>query len=154
VRLVEQSWFLEWHLERLEPELEYNPKMPAPVTVYVVDDEPIIASTLVAILNLSGFQATAFTNTEAALEASKSGCPSLLITDVVMPGMDGIELAIQLKLECPDCKVLLLSGQPATGNLLSAARDAGHDFKVLAKPVPPEELLAAIKSLDLLAPSL
>jgi CheY-like chemotaxis protein len=113
-------------------------------TVFVVDDEPIIASTLAAILNQSGFQATAFTNPETALEAAKSVKPSLLITDVVMPEMSGIDLAIQFKSECPDSKVLLFSGQAATGDLLNSAREAGHDFELLSKPVHPHDLLAAL----------
>jgi DNA-binding NtrC family response regulator len=114
-------------------------------TVFVVDDEPIIASTVAAILNVSGFQATAFTDAETALEAARTMKPSLLITDVVMPGMNGIDLAIQFKSVCPECKVLLFSGQATSGDLLSAAREAGHDFELLLKPIHPKDLLAAIK---------
>ena len=147
IRLVEQLWFLEWHLKQLEPESKYDPKRPAPVTVYVIDDAPMIASSLVEILNLSGVHATAFTSAEAALEASKSGYPSWLIADVIMPGVNGIELAIQLQLRCPGCKVLLLSGQVATGDLLDSARAGGHDFQILAKPIHPSDLLAAIRKL-------
>jgi DNA-binding NtrC family response regulator len=117
----------------------------SPQTIFVVDDEPVIASTLAAILNASGFQATAFTNAETAIEAAKSIKPSLLITDVVMPGMNGIDLAIQFKSEHPGCKVLLFSGQAATGDLLISARQAGHDFELLLKPIHPKDLLAAIK---------
>ena len=84
--------------------------MPQPVTVYVVDDEPVISSTLTAILNVSGFQATGFTSAKDALQAAESEGPSLLISDVVMPGMNGVDLAIHLKSICPDCKILLFSG--------------------------------------------
>jgi|ERR1700683_5399428 DNA-binding NtrC family response regulator len=121
--------------------------MASPVTIYVVDDEPVIASTLAAILNASGFQATAFTDPETALETSKSVKPSLLLTDVVMPEMNGIDLAIQFKSVCPDCKVLLFSGQAATSDLMDSASIAGHDFELLAKPVHPTDLLAAIRNL-------
>jgi CheY-like chemotaxis protein len=118
-----------------------------PQTVFVVDDEHVIAATLAAILNASGFQAIAFTNPVEAIEAAERQGPALLITDVVMPGMNGVELAIHLKALCPKCKVLLFSGQASTSDLLTAARDAGHDFELLAKPIHPKDLLAAIRKL-------
>src|SRR5580658_9231151 len=96
------------------------PEKPSP-TVYVVDDEPIIALTLAAILNASGFRASAFTSAEDAIKAAERDGPALLITDVVMPGMNGIDLAIHLKSLCPKCKVLLFSGQAATSDLLESA---------------------------------
>jgi len=121
--------------------------MPEQVKVYVVDDEPVIASTLAAILNASGFQATAFTSAEEAIRAAECEGPSLLISDVVMPGMNGVDLAIDLKTLCPKCKVLLFSGQAGMSALIDSARRAGHDFELLAKPVHPKELLAAIRKL-------
>jgi CheY-like chemotaxis protein len=126
---------------------EYNPDMPEQVTVYVVDDEPVIASTLAAILNASGFRATAYTSAEDAIRAAECEGPSLLISDVVMPGMNGVDLAIHLKSLCPKCKVLLFSGQAATNDLLESARRAGHDFELLSKPIHPKDLLAAIRKL-------
>jgi DNA-binding NtrC family response regulator len=116
-------------------------------TVFVVDDEAVIVSTLVAILNQSQFKATAFVNPLKALEVAKEKAPDLLISDVVMPGMNGIDLAIQVKALRPDCKVLLFSGNAATSHLLDSAKDAGHNFTLLAKPIHPTELLAALKAL-------
>jgi FixJ family two-component response regulator len=118
-----------------------------PIRVYVVDDERVIASTLEAILNMSGFYATAFTAPDEAISAAKLDCPSLLITDVAMPGMNGIELAIQLQTICTGCKILLFSGQASTSDLLEEARKQGRDFKLLSKPVHPADLLAAIREL-------
>jgi DNA-binding NtrC family response regulator len=116
-----------------------------PHTVFVVDDEPVIASTLAAILNASGFQATAFNNPVDAIEAAERQGPGLLISDVVMPGMNGVDLAIHLKSLCPKCRVLLFSGQAASADLLKSAKEAGHDFELLLKPVHPKDLLAAIR---------
>jgi DNA-binding NtrC family response regulator len=113
--------------------------------IFVVDDEFIIASTLATILQRNGFDAIFFTEPLKALEAAREQCPSLLITDVVMPGLSGIDLAITLKEECPNCKVLLFSGQAATANLLQASRDKGHDFELLSKPIHPTEFLKKIK---------
>jgi DNA-binding response OmpR family regulator len=83
-----------------------------------------------------------------ALEAARTVGPDLLIADVVMPGISGIDLAVRLKEQCPTCKVLLLSGQAETGELLAASRKQGHDFQVLAKPVHPRDLLARVKDAD------
>jgi DNA-binding NtrC family response regulator len=125
----------------------YNPDMPEAIKVYVVDDEPVISMTLVAILNASGFQATGFTNAKDAIQAAECDGPSLLISDVVIPGMNGVDLAIHLKSVCPNCKVLLFSGQATTNALLDSASKLGHNFELLAKPIHPKDLLAAIRKL-------
>jgi DNA-binding NtrC family response regulator len=117
------------------------------VTVFVVDDESIIALTLSMILNQSGFRARGFLSAEEAIQAAESECPDLLITDVLMPGMNGIDLAIRFESLCPDCKVLLLSGHGNTSNLLDDARLQGHSFQILAKPAHPEDLMTAIMEL-------
>lgn len=116
--------------------------------VFVVDDEDVIASTLAMILRLQGgFQARSFTKPLDALEAARIEAPDLLISDVVMPLLSGIELAIQVREHCPDCKVLLFSGQAATADMLETARANGHNFDLLLKPVHPSDLLAKIRDL-------
>jgi DNA-binding response OmpR family regulator len=116
---------------------------PKPV-VLVVDDEVVIADTLTAILARSGIAAMTAYDAESALEIMLTIPPDLLLTDVAMPGMSGIELAIAVKQSIPDCKVMLFSGQAATVDLLAKAHDAGHDFTTLQKPIHPTELLARI----------
>ena len=116
--------------------------------VFVVDDEVLIAKTLAMILNHTGFAASAFDDPFRALEAAAGGqVPDLLITDVIMPGMSGIDLAVRFRSEYPDCKVLLFSGQAATADMLATAKLHGHDFEVLAKPVHPSDLLAKLRVL-------
>ena len=105
---------------------------------FVVDDEGIIASTLELILISHGFDARSFVDPHDALSAAQSALPDLLFTDVMMPQMNGIELAVQLRRSCPNCRVLLSSGQPATSELLADAEAAGHHFEILAKPVHPK----------------
>ena len=113
--------------------------------VFVVDDERIIADSLATILNHSGYQASAFYDAESALLACELGNPDCIITDVVMPGMSGLHLALEIKDRFPSCRVLLFSGHAATSNLLAMARGRGHDFDVLRKPVHPKDLLARLE---------
>jgi DNA-binding NtrC family response regulator len=116
--------------------------------VFVVDDEAVIAQTLAKILNHSGFSATAFEDPFEAILAAKTRPPQLLISDVMMPGMTGIALAIKFRSEHPDCRVLLFSGQASTANLLEEARSQGYDFELLLKPIHPADLLAKSRSSD------
>src|SRR5271156_1314934 len=112
--------------------------------VLVVDDEHVIADTLTAILSRSGFTVMPAYDGASALQIARAIAPDLLITDVFMPGMTGIDLAIAMRESVPDCKVLLFSGQASTLDLLAKARNDGHDFALLLKPVHPTELLARI----------
>jgi DNA-binding NtrC family response regulator len=117
--------------------------------VFVVDDEHVIASTLAAILKLHGYSAKAFTSPLEALTAARSRVPDLVISDVAMPGMSGVELAIKMNAQYPKCKILLFSGQAATQDLLEDARSQGHNFELLQKPVHPTTMLSKIGALAL-----
>ncbi|HWZ13159.1 MAG TPA: response regulator [Acidobacteriaceae bacterium] len=119
---------------------------PAKPKVLVADDERVIADTLSIILNQSGFEATAVYSGEKAVEMARSLRPNMLISDVIMTDMNGIDAAIQIRGILPDCKILLFSGQAATADLLEGARAKGHEFEILAKPVHPQDLLARLRS--------
>src|SRR6266404_9023691 len=114
--------------------------------VLVVDDEKVIADTLAMILNQSGFSASAVYSGTQAVKQARETQPDLLISDVIMPDMNGIDAAIQIRGFLPKCKILLFSGQAATADLLESARKQGHEFEILAKPVHPEDFLAKLKS--------
>lgn len=113
-------------------------------SVLVVDDESAIADTLSEILKLSGYEATAAYDAEEALETALLTPPQLLITDVMLPGMSGVELAIRMRRIYPNCQILLFSGQAATSDLLTSAKRAGHRFTLLSKPVYPTDLLQRV----------
>jgi CheY-like chemotaxis protein len=113
--------------------------------VLVADDEQVIANTLAIILNQAGFEARAVFSGEKAVEALESFQPDMLISDVIMTGMTGIEAAIITRSKLPKCKILLFSGQAATADLLEKARTQGHEFEILAKPVHPTDLLAKLR---------
>jgi CheY-like chemotaxis protein len=111
--------------------------------VLVVDDEPMVADTLAAILLRAGFDTVPTYSARAALELTRGVQPAFLISDVHMPGMNGIELAMTVAEQFPTCKILLFSGH-ATGADLAEARAAGYDFPLLAKPVHPAEIVKHI----------
>jgi len=113
--------------------------------ILVVDDEHVIADTLAIILNKSGFEASAVYSGSSAVASARKGAPDLIISDVIMDDMNGIEAAIEIRKFLPDTKILLFSGQAATADLLEQARKKGHEFEILAKPVHPQDLLARIK---------
>jgi CheY-like chemotaxis protein len=113
--------------------------------VLVVDDERVIADTLAIILNQNGFDALAVYTGNGAVEQARALRPDLIISDVIMPDMNGIEAAIHIRRFLPTCKILLFSGQAATADLLESARAQGHEFEILAKPVHPQDLLAKLR---------
>jgi CheY-like chemotaxis protein len=113
--------------------------------VLVVDDERVIADTLSIILGRNGFSVQTAYDGESALQKARSVAPQLLLSDVMLgPGIDGIQLAIATIKACPGCKVLLFSGHAATADLLAQAREAGHDFTLMTKPVHPADLLVRL----------
>ena len=112
--------------------------------VLVVDDESVIADTLAEILTRSGYNAMAEYDGDSALETALLSPPEMLITDVVLPGMTGIELAITIRRIFPECKIILFSGQASTADLLASARADGHQFTLLNKPLHPQDLLQRV----------
>jgi CheY-like chemotaxis protein len=122
------------------PESQGKPK------VLVADDERVIADTLATILNRSGFDACAVYSGEKALEIVPSFQPDMLISDVIMADLNGIDAAIRIRALMPQIKILLFSGQAATADLLEKARAKGYEFEILAKPVHPHDLLSKLRS--------
>lgn len=118
---------------------------PARPRVLVVDDEHVIADTLSIILNQNGYDASAVYSGIAAVDRARELKPELVISDVIMQDMNGIEAAIRIREILPGCKILLFSGQAATADLLERARTQGHEFEILAKPVHPQDLLAKLR---------
>jgi DNA-binding response OmpR family regulator len=121
------------------------PENPAKPKVLVADDERVIADSLAMILNQSGFEARAVYSGEKVLELVSSFEPDMLISDVIMAGVNGIDAAIRVREMSPGIKILLFSGQAATANLLEKARSNGYEFEILTKPVHPQDLLARLR---------
>jgi CheY-like chemotaxis protein len=113
--------------------------------VLVVDDERVIADTLAMILNQSGFEARPVYSGEKAVELAAEFLPDMLISDVIMADLNGIDAAIRMRAMLPKIKILLFSGQAATADLLEKARAQGYEFEILAKPVHPQDLLSRLR---------
>ena len=114
--------------------------------VLVVDDEALIADTIVQILNRNGFIAEAVYSGVDAIEAARRHCPELVLSDVLMPNIDGVEAAIAIRELCPDTRIVLFSGQAATVEILARACKRGHDFELLPKPIHPTQLIRHLRS--------
>ena len=114
------------------------------VSIFVVDDEELIAESLTHILRKAGFEVTAFTNPVKALSELRLQPPDLLISDVMMPELSGIALATEARRLFPECKILLFSA--AAEELLREANgDVG--FRLVAKPLHPDDLLGEIETM-------
>ena len=110
--------------------------------VLVVDDERVIADTLVTILSRAGFESTTVYSGADAIHEALRLKPDLVISDVIMPDMNGIDASIAIQKTLPSCKIVLFSGQLATAELLQQASAAGYDFELLAKPIHPLDIFA------------
>ena len=116
--------------------------------ILVVDDERSIADSLTEILESHGFEATACYSGQAAIEHARKHCPDLVLSDVLMPKLNGIDTVLAICKLCPRTRVMLISGQASTKDLLAQARAHGHSFELLPKPIHPDQLLAKLKALD------
>lgn len=115
--------------------------------VLVIDNEEPLADTLTLILQNAGYETRAVYGGVAALSLIESFVPDVVISDVVMPGMNGIEVCGEISAQLPDCQIILFSGQAATEELMKDARGKGCEWELLAKPVHPRDLLAKLSLL-------
>lgn len=116
------------------------------VRVLVVDDELLIADSVAEILKGNGFDCIAVYSGESAIETAKAYCPDILLSDVLMPHINGVEAAIAIHDACPEARILLFSGQAATADILLNARQRGFAFELLPKPIHPQQLIKTLKA--------
>jgi DNA-binding NtrC family response regulator len=109
--------------------------------VLVVDDEKSIADSLCLILQARGHRARAAYSAEEAILVSDEFTPDVMISDVVMPGMNGLDLAIYFSERYPACKVLLISGNAIGFGLVEESVRRGHYHTILPKPIHPGQIL-------------
>jgi CheY-like chemotaxis protein len=114
--------------------------------ILIADDEHTIADTLAIILEMNGFEARTAYDGREAVELARHWRPHILLTDLLMPGMGGIEAVIEICRMLPDCRVVLLSGVGSVGELTHELQRRGFGFEILRKPIPPEELLQTLRT--------
>ena len=100
--------------------------------VLFADDEAVIANTLAIMLGRAGFEARAVYSGDVVVELAQNFQPDLLLSDVMMAGITGIEAVIHVREKFPGCEVLLFSGQAATVDLLEEAHAQECNFEILS----------------------
>ncbi|MBN8635124.1 MAG: response regulator transcription factor [Anaerolineae bacterium] len=112
--------------------------------VLVVDDEAAIRNFVVRVLQLSGYAVTAAADGREALEKLEGAAFAVLLTDIKMDRLDGVELLRAAKERYPDLAVILLTGHATVPSAIAALRQGAHDY--LLKPAKNEDILAAVES--------
>jgi CheY-like chemotaxis protein len=113
--------------------------------ILVVDDERCIADTLAEILEMSGFRVAKAYDGWEALEMVVRFRPDYLLSDVLMPRMNGVELAIAIRKMFPAARILLFSGQAGISEILLEGHREGFDFELIPKPIHPLKLIERLK---------
>jgi two-component system response regulator MprA len=115
------------------------------VRVLVVDDEPAVRTSLTSALQFEGYEVQSVADGQQALDALNEGLPDLIIMDVLMPRLDGLQAVRRLRAQGQTMPVLLLTARDALGDRVLGL-DAGAD-DYLVKPFGLEELLARVRAL-------
>lgn len=110
--------------------------------IYVVDDQSMTAGSLAAVLEKDGFRVLTFTDPQTALNRAQWNPPRLLLVDVFLSRMSGIELAIAMNYAAPQCRLLLFSESSRVKALLEQTRQQGYSFEFVSKPFRFRELVA------------
>lgn len=118
---------------------------PNPLRVLVVDDEKSIADSLAQILCTQGYDVRCANSGEEALDILPVFEPHVLIADVILGGVDGVQLALTAAEKLPNCRVVLSSGHAQTSELAERLRESGRRFSIYPKPVPPPVLIDLVK---------
>jgi DNA-binding response OmpR family regulator len=111
--------------------------------ILVVDDEPVARQSLTDILKLEGYNVSSAPNGQAAVEYVRTHPIDLMIVDLRMPGMDGLEVVQVINQISPETEVILLTAFGSTETAIQALRLRIHDY--LLKPASPAQVLASVK---------
>ncbi|MBI5017496.1 MAG: sigma-54-dependent Fis family transcriptional regulator [Deltaproteobacteria bacterium] len=118
--------------------------MAAPKRVLLIDNEEGICRMVEAILQDNGYEVTAFTRSFEAMERFEPGLWDVVITDVKMPGLDGLEVLRRVKEKAPALPVIMITAYATVEVSIQALRRGAYDM--LTKPFEPEELLYRVRN--------
>lgn len=124
----------------VDTERQFVKKSESALRVFVLDDEPDIASMLSGILEGCGFSVRSFCEPREMLSQLLPAAPDLLLTDIKMPGMNGLEVLAAAKKIFPDLNVILVSGHVSKEVLLESHRLGA--FAVLEKPFVENDIIS------------
>jgi CheY-like chemotaxis protein len=128
-----------WSLDDMNDSQHNRPR------ILIVDDQKLIADTLAEILTEARFDAMAAYDGNRALEIVARFHPHWVISDVLMPHMHGVALAIRIRQRYPQTSILLFSGQAGISEILQEAQQKGYEFEMIAKPIHPTKLINRLK---------
>lgn len=114
--------------------------------VLVVDDSESIATSLTSILNKNEFQAVAAFSSADALKLAQAKPFDILLTDVMMAPLNGVQTGIAFRNINPASHVFLITGTYEVARQLLVKANLAWDFHILQKPIHPEELLEVLRS--------
>jgi DNA-binding response OmpR family regulator len=116
--------------------------------IVVIDDDAMVRTAVTRILEAEGFQVALAGDGREGLKLMHSLQPRLVITDIIMPEMEGIETIREMRRERSDLKIMAISGGARMGNanFLDMARTMGADA-IMEKPFEPEDLVAKVRQL-------
>ncbi len=117
--------------------------MTTKANILVVDDEPVERQTLTEILRLEGYYVTSVANGEAALDYVRLHNVDLMILDLRMPGMSGIDVVKVINRISPDTEIILLTAHGSMETAIEALRYRVHDY--LLKPASPSQILETVE---------
>jgi two-component system response regulator FixJ len=111
--------------------------------IHVIDDDAAMRDSLAFLLDVNGFAPTAFESSDAFLSRKIPEAPACIVSDIRMPGMDGIELVRRLKSDGVACPVILITGHGDVALAVEAMKAGAADF--IEKPFDDAVLLNAIR---------
>jgi len=111
--------------------------------IHVVDDDPAMRDSLAFLLDVNGFQPKTYESANAFLSAAAIDAPACVVSDIRMPGMNGIELVRELKRKGAVCPVILITGHGDVALAVEAMKAGAVDF--IEKPFDDAALLDAIR---------
>lgn len=111
--------------------------------ILVVDDEPVARQSLSDILRLEGYNVTAVANGEQAVEHVRNHAVDLIVLDLKMPGMNGLDVVQVVNQISPDTQIILLTAFGSMESAVEALRQRVHDY--LLKPASPNQVLESVR---------